>query len=654
MSFVSCRWNTSYALKRLGLNQRDCREPAARRKVTGGYSRAVLEPVLRGCVTQSHVPETVWTVIAYALRGHLTQAMNLVPPSREELRDELARLLASKTFAASRRSRQLLEYFVNHLMLGTADQLKEYSIGVDVFKRAPSYNPKLDTIVRTEIWRLRSKLSTYYGAEGKGNPLRIGFRHRSFVPTAEYCASEIPSLSNSSNACSSRRIAVLPFVSIGRKNEAFNDGLTTDVMVRLGAYSGLQVISRTSSFEFKGQNRHVREIAAKLDAQLLVEGTVQMRDRELRVTTLLTDAASGAHIHSATYDRKTAPSLRMQQDLAQHIAADIDGALLRRAGESVGGVHSSAYIDSLMRLRFQFKYQAGATAELAESIKYFQAAARSQPDSRPIHRALSISVGTFLSLGGPAMSEVMPRLLAHTKHSGHHDETILETRVCAGMVAMFRGEYGAAAEMLMCAVEQHPTDAMAHVALGILLLHAGRLEEALQAMSTGQSLDPLSAITAAMLAVVLFNLRRIDASREQAAFCLALDPKNMMAHALLADIELVSGRHDTALSKYFEFCRMSNGHPLALGKLGYLYGLEGKRAEVQSILNTLLAQADEPGRVAPSIALAYLGLGDTKQALIWVRAAAEQNSLVDMIPSTPFYDPLRSDPKFTALIPDLR
>jgi TPR repeat protein len=127
-----------------------------------------------------------------------------------------------------------------------------------------------------------------------------------------------------------------------------------------------------------------------------------------------------------------------------------------------------------------------------------------------------------------------------------------------------------------------------------------------------------------------------------------------MAHALLADIDLVSGRHDTALGKYFEFCRMSNGHPLALGKLGYMYGLEGKRAEVQSILNTLLAQADEPGRVAPSIALAYLGQADTKKALSWMRTAAEQNSLVDMIPSMPFYDSLRSDPKFTALIPNLR
>jgi Flp pilus assembly protein TadD len=231
---------------------------------------------------------------------------------------------------------------------------------------------------------------------------------------------------------------------------------------------------------------------------------------------------------------------------------------------------------------------------------------------------------------------------------------VLEARICAGMVAMFNGEYGVAAEILIRAVELHPADAMAHVALGMLLLQAGRLEEALHAMATGQSLDPLSATYAGLLAVVLFTLGRIDAAREQAALCLALDPKHLMARVLLADIDLVCGRREAALGKYFEFCRMSNGHPLALGRLGYIYGLEGNRSKVENILNTLLARADEPGRVAPSIALVHLGLGNTKKALNWVRTAAEQNALVDMIPSMPFYDALRSDPKFTVLIPDLR
>lgn len=114
--------------------------------------------------------------------------------------------------------------------------------------------------MRTEIWPLRSKLSTYNGTEGKDNPLRIGFRPRSLVPLAGYRSSEIPSVFRPGAVRLLQRIAMLPFVSIGRKNEAFNDGLATDATVRLGTFSGLRVISRTSPFEFKGHSRPVREI----------------------------------------------------------------------------------------------------------------------------------------------------------------------------------------------------------------------------------------------------------------------------------------------------------------------------------------------------------------------------------------------------------
>ncbi|WP_157190126.1 tetratricopeptide repeat protein [Novosphingobium sp. Rr 2-17] len=444
-------------------------------------------------------------------------------------------------------------------------------------------------------------------------------------------------------------------MGIGCKDEAFNDGLTTDVTARLSARAGLQVVSRTSSFQFKGQTRDVREIASKLDADLLVEGTVQMRAGDLRVTVSLTDATSGGHIHSASYDRKAAPSLGMQQDLAENIAVGVDGALLERASEAVGGKQQGRYLDSLMRTRFLFKYQAGAgaKAQLAEKIKFFQAAAQAQPDSRQIHRALSISVGNFIALGGSGVTQITQLLSSPAEFVNLDEEILVEMRICAGMVAMFKGEYEAAADMLMRTVELHPAAAMAHVALGMLLLHAGRLEEALEAMSTGQRLEPLSAMNAGMLAGVLFSLRRYEASREQAALCLALDPNSMVAQILLADIELVCGRRETALAQYFEFYRSSNRHAGAMGKLGYIHGLEGNRSEAQKILNMLLAQADDPGRVAPAIALTYLGLGDTGNALTWMQAAAQQNSLIDMIPSIPFFDSLRSDPKFTALIPDL-
>ena len=94
--------------------------------------------------------------------------------------DQLGRLLGSKTFAASPSSRRLLKYLAERTAVGDSE-LKEYSIGVDVFGKAQSYDPQRDSTVRIQIGRLRQKVAEYYGAEGLEDPVILdipkgGFR----------------------------------------------------------------------------------------------------------------------------------------------------------------------------------------------------------------------------------------------------------------------------------------------------------------------------------------------------------------------------------------------------------------------------------------------------------------------------------------------
>ena len=95
-------------------------------------------------------------------------------------RDQLARLLHSKTFAASPSSRRLLKYLVERTAAGDSE-LKEYSIGVDVFGKPQRYDPQRDSTVRIQIGRLRQKVTEYYGTEGLEDPVILdipkgGFR----------------------------------------------------------------------------------------------------------------------------------------------------------------------------------------------------------------------------------------------------------------------------------------------------------------------------------------------------------------------------------------------------------------------------------------------------------------------------------------------
>jgi hypothetical protein len=83
------------------------------------------------------------------------------------------RILQSGTFRNSPSSRRLLKYLADHSLAGDADQLKEYTIGVDAFGKSADYDPRLDSTVRIQIGRLRQKLSDYYRDEGKDDPLIV-------------------------------------------------------------------------------------------------------------------------------------------------------------------------------------------------------------------------------------------------------------------------------------------------------------------------------------------------------------------------------------------------------------------------------------------------------------------------------------------------
>src|SRR4030095_2768475 len=117
-------------------------------------------------------------------------------------------------------------------------------------------------------------------------------------------------------------IAVLPFASLSSdpENEFFCDGMTEELINVLAKVDGLQVTSRTSAFAFKGKNEDVREIAAKLNVQKIIEGSVRKAGNKIRVTVQLINASDGYHLWSETYDRNLEDIFEVQDDISRSIA----------------------------------------------------------------------------------------------------------------------------------------------------------------------------------------------------------------------------------------------------------------------------------------------------------------------------------------------
>jgi hypothetical protein len=102
--------------------------------------------------------------------------------AQETIREELSRILESSIFVQSDRLGRFLRYTVDATLAGDAETLKEYLIGTEVYDRKPPYHPSVDSIVRSEARRLRSKLKEYYESVGRNDSIFIYYRPGSYVP----------------------------------------------------------------------------------------------------------------------------------------------------------------------------------------------------------------------------------------------------------------------------------------------------------------------------------------------------------------------------------------------------------------------------------------------------------------------------------------
>jgi len=197
-----------------------------------------------------------------------------------------------------------------------------------------------------------------------------------------------PGGESTNNALAEKSVAVLPFADLseGQDQGWFVDGLTEEILNSLAGLPELQVTARTSSFEFKGTNIDISEIANKLGVANIVEGSVRRIGNRLRVTAQLIRASDGIHLWSDTYDRNTDDLFDVQRDVAENIAATLDVILddEKRGNMFAIGTRNVAAFEAYMQGRALFaKAHSRLLREpvsLAEANVYFERAMELDPE----------------------------------------------------------------------------------------------------------------------------------------------------------------------------------------------------------------------------------------------------------------------------------
>ena len=284
--------------------------------------------------------------------------------SVESIRAALEKILASPGFANADRLSRFIRYVVEETLNGQTDKLKESLLGIDVFGRKPTYDPRVDAVVRTEAVKLRARLRDYYESEGREDEVVIDLPKGGYIPAlrireklAEPVATPAeeviekagappdwsPALagalivlvlaatiffamrgrgrSGDSRATELSSIAVLPFADLSpdKDQEYFCDGMTEEIIDALSKIGGVRVVARTSSFAFKGKQQDIREIGKQLNVAAVLEGSVRKDGNRLRVTAQLNGVADGYHLWSETYERELKDVFTVQDEISRAI-----------------------------------------------------------------------------------------------------------------------------------------------------------------------------------------------------------------------------------------------------------------------------------------------------------------------------------------------
>ena len=447
-------------------------------------------------------------------------------------------------------------------------------------------------------------------------------------------------------------IAVLPFVNVSGapQEEYLSDGISEELINALSKLPQLQVVARPSSFAFKGKNEDVRQIGQALQVATVLGGSVRRAANRLRVTAQLTDARNGYNLWSETYDREMGDvfavedgiSHAIMRALQMHLVSEDSLTLLRRPTHDV-----EAYD---LYLKGRYFYDKAGFGPVQQALAYFQQALAHDSNYALAYAGIADAYQRLTASTYLRPREGMPKARAAALKALALDPTLADAHASMGdQLCVYEWDASAAEREFRRAIELNPSLANAHYFYANCLVAHGRLAEALAEARRAHELDPLNPEVATARAWALYVARRYDEAIAVMQKSLDLEPGLAHGHMLLALPLAGNGSYVEALAEARKMAALAGDAPNFAGILGYIAGRAGERAEAQHILTAL--ERRPPGNTAFAIALVHLGLGHTDQALRWLQAAYEERAeWLVMVTPAPCFDPLRSDPRFSALM----
>jgi serine/threonine-protein kinase len=446
-------------------------------------------------------------------------------------------------------------------------------------------------------------------------------------------------------------VAVLPFVNVSsdQDTEYLSDGISGSLINSLSQLPQLKVIARSSSFKYKGQEVDPQEVARVLGVQALVTGRVVQRAGMLLISVELVDARDKTQMWGEQYNRRAEDLLQVQSEISREIAERL--RLRLTTGEQQQLVKSVIVNPQAYELflKGRFRWNNGGTENAKRAVEYFQQAIAVDPAYAPAYAELSRSYSDLVTGSILDPKEFTPKAEAAARKALELDESLAEAHLASGGIKLYAWDWAGAEREFKRAIELNPNLAAAHAFYSFYLGLVGRPDQANAEIKRARELDPLSPQVNAWVGVQLLLARQYDQAIEALKRSLELDQNNPNATRVLGDVYGAKGMYAEAIATYQQVIKLGGNTPGTQIYLGAAYAKSGEREPAQAILKRLETKTEyvSPGELA----VLYVALGERDQAFASLeRAYVVHDSQLQSLGVDPFFDPLRSDPRFKDLL----
>lgn len=427
-----------------------------------------------------------------------------------------------------------------------------------------------------------------------------------------------------------KSIAILPFLNESPvdSNKYFINGIMEEILTNLQKIKDFRVISRTSTDQYKGQDRPtIPEIAKKLNVNYVIEGSGQKYGNNFVLRVQLITGKKERHLWAKSFEQETREVkdyIKIQSQIARAIAAELKAVITPDEKQLIEKIPTENIEAYNLYLKGTYCYQMSTAEGFKRASEYYEQALQKDPSYALAYLGLANVNGGSTFWGNVPPHEAFPKVIEYTNKALKIDSTLAEAYMLLGNIDTYiNWNWKEAERNYKRALQINPNLSLIHMSYSGLLAITGRYEEAIYEAKRAEELDPLSGFANA--GSTFYMAGQYDRAIEELKMNLIINPKYYQTHMYLGLAYLAKEMNKEAVSEFEKAVDLSEGNPSVIPWLVVGYYLSGENDRADELFDSLIKRSETEYVPAIFFYLIHGIRGEDDLAFEWLKRACKEH-----------------------------